>query len=289
MGTSRRNKGNVELGADVTRPTPHTLQAKPYTQTLNPKPTPMLSSSMSDAAHRHRDTETHRSGAMQQDTQTSVKLSKHQKPRTVRGFRLFLNPRPPPEPTPVGSGKAHARGFRKRGCRNPRRAWVPALPEPTRRAGTHVPRGFRLCRNPRAPPEPIAGVGSGFAGTHAPCRNPRPSPEPTPPVGSGLAGTHALRRNPRRTWVPAVPEPTRGAGTHAGRGFRLCRNPRPLPEPTPDVGSGVAGTHVPCRNPRRAWVPALPEPTSRVLGTHGVFRVSFSRVMLAYGPRFLVF
>ena len=72
MGTSRRNKGNVELGADVTRPTPHTLQAKPYTQTLNPKPTPMLSSSMSDAAHRHRDTETHRSGAMQQDTQTSV-------------------------------------------------------------------------------------------------------------------------------------------------------------------------------------------------------------------------
>ena len=87
---------------------------------------------------------------------------------------------------------------------------LPASPSKMKHA-----RGFRLCRNPRAPPEPTPPVGSGFAGTHAPCRN------------------------PRCAWVPALPEPTRRAGTHRGRGFRPCRNPRAVPEPIAGVGSGV--------------------------------------------------
>ena len=43
----------------------------------------------------------------------------------ARGFRLGRNPRPVPEPTPgVGSGCAGTHAP----CRNPSRAWVPALP-----------------------------------------------------------------------------------------------------------------------------------------------------------------
>ena len=129
---------------------------------------------------------------------------------------------------------------------------------------TEDPCGFRLSRNPHpmwvpAFPDPTP---CGFRDS----RNPRawvPAfPEPTP------CGLRSFR-NPR-LWVPAFPEPT-------PCGLRSFRNPHP-------VGYGVSVTHTLCPMWVRGCLSSEPTYVESF-----IFRVSFSMVLLADGPRFLVF